>query len=276
MARVAGELVPNRGLGYSDYYRLLGLHEIPRLFQQVAGQHFLNELKDPNPRWQHWAIKRTKAILQAIHKNRSLLRLQSLLKRQRRKQKCELWTFQAWRSVQPMQTRRKWCEKSHCTVTWNMCKFRLDRIYFICQVHSLHGCSDTKWQLGGATQVQNRNTSCALEHISQPDYKLCRALQTTSLVVQKTKAGREATTWAYMSITTTFFLSVSQSHGTCYDIWHFKFLSCKALCDLSHGTPTASDFGFFPLGWYVPEGPGPPENRTYVMSRLSYILNIDS
>ena len=45
MARVAGELVPNLGLGYSDYYRLLGLHEIPRPFQhagQVAGQHFIN------------------------------------------------------------------------------------------------------------------------------------------------------------------------------------------------------------------------------------------
>ena len=47
----------------------------------------------------------------------------------KREQKCELWTFQAWRSVQPMQTRRKWCEKSHCTATWNMCKFRLKDLF---------------------------------------------------------------------------------------------------------------------------------------------------
>ena len=125
---------------------------------------------------------------------------------------------------------------------------RFGAIYFTCQVLSLHGCSDTKWQLGGATQVQNRNTSCALEHISEPDYKLCRDLQTTSLVVQKTKAGREATTWAYMSITTTFFLSVSQSHGTCYDIWHFKFLSCKAFVLPEPWHPDSYKFQIFSFG----------------------------
>ena len=43
-----------------------------------------------------------------------------------------------------------------------------------------------------------------------------------------------------------------------------------------HGTPAASDFRFFPLGCHVPEGRGPAENKTYVMSGLSYILNIDS
>lgn len=38
---------------------------------------------------------------------RYLLRLQSLLKRQKCERKCELWTFEAWRSVQPTQSRRK-------------------------------------------------------------------------------------------------------------------------------------------------------------------------
>ena len=37
-------------IGILRLLKILGLHEIPRPFQQVAGQHFINELKDPNPR----------------------------------------------------------------------------------------------------------------------------------------------------------------------------------------------------------------------------------
>ena len=131
-------------LGYSDYYRLLGLHEIPRPFQQV-GQ------KD----------SRSKRCASEVAISEAPKAVNSA-------------PF-PWRSVQ--QTRRK-CKKSQ-KVTWNVSQcvalFRLYRIDFTCQVHS-HGCSDRELQLGGATQVQNRNTGCALEHISQPDYfaELCR------------------------------------------------------------------------------------------------------
>ena len=90
-------------LGYSDYWDCMRSLDLARHIALQVGsftsKHYIKRIERPQS-----VTTESRKPYEA--QRWCLLRLQSLLKRQKCKQTCELWTFQAWRFVQLMQSRR--------------------------------------------------------------------------------------------------------------------------------------------------------------------------